>query len=82
MSTNTKLDRCSNCGREIDGEHLGGSQRPYRDVTDTDRGDWVQEGWEWICNECEEEENEAGEESLEDRYDRELDDEHRINGYY
>jgi len=28
--------------------------RPYRDVTDTDRGDWVQEGEEPYCG-CEDE---------------------------
>ena len=39
---------CANCGEMTTGT------RPYRDVTDTDRGDWVQEGEEPYCG-CDDE---------------------------
>ena len=46
---------CANCYVEE-----GINAVPYRDVTDTDRGDWVQEGTEYLCDDClEEVEDEA-----------------------
>lgn len=48
------MAKCVNCGSEP-AENL----RYYRDVTDTDRGDWVQEGYEHVCDDCMREEDET-----------------------
>ena len=42
---------CCNC-RSREATHT----RPYRDVTPTDRGDWIREGEEPWCDECAEDE--------------------------
>ena len=47
--------RCHDCGLvedENDENQPAFHQVPYQDVTPTDRGDWVREGYEWICDDC------------------------------
>ncbi len=44
-----QVQDCRRCGSGLPADR----DVYYRDVTDTDRGDWVQEGYEKVCAECE-----------------------------